>query len=112
MPTIAGIRRRGCPPEAIRLFCDRIGVTKSDGVVEIAMLEHCMREVLDTTAPRAMAVLRPLKVVIENYPEDKVEQLTAANHPKDETMGTRTVPFTRDRKSTRLNSSHVKISYA
>jgi len=96
MPTIAGIRRRGCPPEAIRLFCDRIGVTKSDGVVEIAMLEHCMREVLDTTAPRAMAVLRPLKVVIENYPEDKVEQLTAANHPKDESMGTRTVPFTRE----------------
>lgn len=96
MPTIAGIRRRGCPPAALRDFCARIGITKSDGMVEIAMLEHSMRECLDSTAPRAMAVLRPLKLVIENYPEDKVEQLTAANHPKDEAMGERTVPFTRE----------------
>jgi glutaminyl-tRNA synthetase len=96
MPTIAGIRRRGCPPEALRDFCARIGVTKSDGVVEIAMLENSMRESLDAGAPRAMAVLKPLKVVIENYPEDRVEELTAANHPKDESMGSRTVPFTRE----------------
>lgn len=96
MPTIAGIRRRGCPPAALRDFCARIGVTKSDGMVEIAMLEYSIRECLDATAPRAMAVLRPLKVVIDNYPEDKVEQLAAANHPKDESMGSRTVPFTRE----------------
>ena len=96
MPTIAGIRRRGCPPEALRDFCARIGVTKSDGVVEIAMLENSMREVLDATAPRAMAVLRPLKVVIENYPEGQVEELEAANHPKDESMVSRSIPFTRE----------------
>src|SRR5690606_12594059 len=96
MPTIAGIRRRGCPPEALRDFCARIGVTKSDGVVEIAMLENSMRGVLDATAPRAMAVLRPLKVGIENYPEGQVEELEAANHPKDESMGSRTIPFTRE----------------
>ncbi len=96
MPTIAGIRRRGCPPEALRDFCARIGVTKSDGIVEIAMLENSMRECLDATAPRAMAVLNPLKVVIENYPEAQVENLTAANHPKDESLGTRTIPFTRE----------------
>jgi glutaminyl-tRNA synthetase len=96
MPTIAGIRRRGCPPAALRDFCARIGVTKSDGMVEMAMLEYSMRDCLDTIAPRAMAVLRPLKVVIENYPEDQVEHLTAANHPKDDSMGTRTLPFTRE----------------
>jgi len=96
MPTIAGLRRRGCPPEAIRDFCARIGVTKSDGVVEIALLENCIRESLDASAPRAMAVLKPLKVVIENYPEDRVEELPAANHPKNEAMGSRTVPFTRE----------------
>ncbi len=96
MPTIAGIRRRGFPPEAIRDFCARIGVTKSDGLVEIAMLENCVRESLDTSAPRAMAVLRPLKVVITNYPDDRIEDMTAANHPKDESMGARAVPFTRE----------------
>ncbi len=96
MPTIAGIRRRGFPPQAIRDFCTRIGVTKSDGLVEIAMLENCVRESLDATAPRAMAVLRPLKVVITNYPEGQVEEMTAANHPKDQSMGTRTVPFSRE----------------
>jgi glutaminyl-tRNA synthetase len=96
MPTLAGLRRRGYPPAALRDFCARIGVTKSDGVVEIALLENCVRECLDATAPRAMAVLRPLKVVIENYPEDGSENLVAANHPKDETLGSRTVPFTRE----------------
>src|SRR5690625_2211782 len=96
MPTIAGIRRRGCPPEALRDFCNRIGVTKSDGIVEMAMLEYSIRDFLDDAAPRAMAVLRPLKIVLENYPEGQTEQLTAANHPKDEAMGTRTLPFTRE----------------
>ena len=96
MPTIAAIRRRGYPPEAVQDFCDRIGVTKSDGMVEMAMLENSVREALDATAPRAMAVLDPLKVVIENYPEGQVEETVAANHPKDETMGSRRVPFTRE----------------
>lgn len=96
MPTIAGIRRRGCPPEALRDFCNRIGITKSDGIVEMAMLEYSIRDYLDDTAPRAMAVLRPLKVVIDNYPEGQTEQLTAANHPKNEAMGTRTLPFGRE----------------
>lgn len=96
MPTIAGLRRRGCPPEAIRDFCERIGVTKSEGIVEIAMLENSMRECLDASAPRAMAVLDPIKVVIENYPEDRVEQVRAANHPKDESMGEREMPFSRE----------------
>ncbi|MET0048940.1 MAG: glutamine--tRNA ligase/YqeY domain fusion protein [Sedimenticola sp.] len=96
MPTIAGLRRRGYTPSSIRTFCDRIGVTKSDNSVEMGMLEACIREDLDANAPRAMAVLHPLKVVIENYPEGEVEQLTAANHPKDESKGTRTVPLTRE----------------
>jgi glutaminyl-tRNA synthetase len=96
MPTIAALRRRGVPPEAVRDFCGRIGVTKSDGVVEIALLENSIREHLDPTAPRAMAVLEPLKVVIENYPEGRTEELSAANHPKDESMGSRSVPFTRE----------------
>ena len=96
MPTIAAIRRRGYPPEAVQDFCDRIGVTKSDGMVEMAMLENSVREALDATAPRAMAVLNPLKVVIENYPEGQVEEAVAANHPKDEAMGSRLIPFTRE----------------
>jgi glutaminyl-tRNA synthetase len=96
MPTIAAIRRRGYPPEAVQDFCDRIGVTKSDGMVEMAMLENSVREALDATAPRAMAVLNPLKVVIENYPEGQVEETVAANHPKDDAMGSRRVPFTRE----------------
>ena len=96
MPTIAGLRRRGYTPEAIRTFCDRIGVTKADNLVEMSLLENCIREDLDRTAPRAMAVLRPLKVVIENFPEGQLEELVAANHPKDETLGTRKVPFTRE----------------
>jgi glutaminyl-tRNA synthetase len=96
MPTLAAIRRRGYPPEAVQDFCDRIGVTKSDGMVEMAMLENSVREALDATAPRAMAVLNPLKVVIENYPEGQVEETVAANHPKDDAMGSRRVPFTRE----------------
>ncbi|MCA1790334.1 MAG: glutamine--tRNA ligase, partial [Thioalkalivibrio sp.] len=96
MPTIAAIRRRGYPPEAVQDFCDRIGVTKSDGMVEMALLENSVREALDATAPRAMAVLNPLKVVIENYPAGQVEETVAANHPKDEAMGSRRIPFTRE----------------
>ena len=96
MPTIAGLRRRGYTPSSIRTFCDRIGVTKADNSVEMGMLEACIREDLDAHAPRAMAVLNPLKVVIENYPEDQIEELTASNHPKDESMGKRTVAFTRE----------------
>ena len=96
MPTIAGLRRRGYTPAAIREFCDRIGVTKSDNSVEMAILESCIREDLDANAPRAMAVLHPLKVVLTNYPEDQQELLSAANHPKDESMGTRELPFCRE----------------
>jgi glutaminyl-tRNA synthetase len=95
MPTIAGIRRRGYTPEAIRNFCDRIGVAKRNSTVDIAMLEHCLREDLNRRAPRVMAVLRPLKLVIENYPDNKVEELEAVNNPEDPTTGTRKVPFSR-----------------
>jgi glutaminyl-tRNA synthetase len=96
MPTIAGLRRRGYTPASIREFCERIGVTKSDNLVEMAMLEHAVREDLDLHAPRRMAVLRPLKVTISNLPEGHREAMPAANHPKLESMGTRTVPFTRE----------------
>jgi glutaminyl-tRNA synthetase len=95
MPTISGMRRRGYPAEAIRDFCDRIGVAKRENMVQIALLEHCVREDLNKRAPRAMAVLRPLKVVIENYPEGQVEQMEAVNNPEDESAGTRMVPFSR-----------------
>jgi len=96
MPTISGLRRRGCPPEALRNFCDRIGVAKADSTVDIALLEFCMREVLNRTAPRMMAVLRPLKVVIENFPEGRHEELEAVNNPEDPSAGTRKVPFSRE----------------
>ena len=96
MPTIAGLRRRGYPPEAIREFCNRIGVTKADGTVEMGMLEATVREVLDRTAPRRMAVLDPLKVVITNYPEGQVERLQGPNHPKDESLGSRELKLTRE----------------
>ena len=96
MPTIAGLRRRGYTPGSIREFCDRIGVTKSDNSVEMGILESCIREDLDANAPRAMAVLYPLKVVLTNYPEEQVEMLTASNHPKNEAMGTRELPFCRE----------------
>jgi glutaminyl-tRNA synthetase len=95
MPTIAGIRRRGYTPEAIRNFCERIGVAKRNSTVDIAMLEHCLREDLNKRAPRVMAVLRPLRVVIENYPENQTEELAAVNNPEDPSMGTRKVPFSR-----------------
>jgi len=96
MPTIAGIRRRGYPPEAIRTFCDRIGVARRDSTVDIALLEHCVRENLNRHAPRYMAVLQPLKVVITNYPEDQVEALECVNNPEDPAAGTREVPFSRE----------------
>jgi len=96
MPTISGLRRRGYTPESIRTFCDRIGVAKRDSMVDIALLEHCLREDLNRRAQRAMAVLRPLKVVLINYPEDKSETLDAVNNPEDPEMGTRKVPFSRE----------------
>jgi glutaminyl-tRNA synthetase len=95
MPTIAGLRRRGYTPEAIRDFSERIGVAKKDALVDVALLEHCLREDLNRRAPRAMAVLRPLRLVIENYPEGQVEWLPAVNNPEDPGMGTRQVPFSR-----------------
>jgi glutaminyl-tRNA synthetase len=95
MPTICGFRRRGYTPEAIRDFCARIGVAKVDSVIDIALLEHCLREDLNKRAPRVMAVLKPLRVVIDNYPEGQVEELEAVNNPEDEAAGTRKVPFSR-----------------
>ncbi len=95
MPTLAGLRRRGYTAEAIRAFCAAIGVAKRDSLVDVAMLEHAVRDDLNARAPRAMAVLRPLRVVIDNYPEDRVEELEAINNPEDASMGTRTVPFSR-----------------
>jgi len=95
MPTISGLRRRGYTSESIRSFCDRIGVAKSNSIVDIALLEHCIREDLNQRAPRVMGVLRPLKVVIDNYPEDQVEEVEARNNPQDPSMGTRKVPFSR-----------------
>ena len=95
MPTIQGLRRRGYTPEAIRNFCKRIGVAKSDSIVEVALLEHCVREDLNKRSPRVMGVLRPLRVVIDNYSEDQVEELEAVNNPEDAGMGTRKVPFSR-----------------
>jgi glutaminyl-tRNA synthetase len=95
LPTISGLRRRGYTPESIRDFCDRIGVAKKGSMVDVALLEHCLREDLNRRAPRVMGVLRPLKVVIDNYPEDQVEELEAINNPEDPSMGTRKVPFSR-----------------
>ena len=95
MPTLAGMRRRGYTPEAIRNFCERIGVGKRESLVDLALLEYCVRENLNLTAQRVMGVLRPLKVVIENYPEDQVEQLDAVNNPEDASAGVRKVPFSR-----------------
>ncbi|MXZ71942.1 MAG: glutamine--tRNA ligase/YqeY domain fusion protein [Acidobacteria bacterium] len=96
MPTLTAMRRRGCPPAAIRDFCNRIGIAKANSVVQVAQLEDAVRQELNRTAPRVMAVLRPLKVVIENYPEDRAEQLDAVNNPEDESAGTRPVPFGRE----------------
>jgi glutaminyl-tRNA synthetase len=96
MPTIAGIRRRGYTPEALRNFCRSIGASKTNGMIELAMLEHFLREDLNKRAPRAMAVLRPLKVVIDNYPEGQAEEMDAVNNPEDAAAGTRKVPFSRE----------------
>ncbi len=95
MPTLSGLRRRGYTPESIRTFCDMIGVAKADSVVDIAMLEHCIRDDLNQRTPRVMGVMCPLRVVIDNYPEGQVEDLEAINHPFDPSMGTRTIPFSR-----------------
>lgn len=96
MPTIAGMRRRGVSPAALRNFCERIGVGKRDSMVELSLLEFCVREELNKTAPRYMAVLRPLKVVITNYPEEHLEELDAVNNPEDPAAGSRQVPFARE----------------
>lgn len=96
MPTIAGIRRRGYTPESIRDFAERIGVAKADNMVDIAMLEHCLREDLNSRAQRIMAVLDPVKVIIDNYPEERVEHVEAVNNPEDESMGKREMPFCRE----------------
>ncbi len=95
MPTLCGVRRRGYTPEAMRKFCERIGVSKFNGMIEVSWLEDALREELNRNAPRAMAVLRPLRVVIENYPEGQTEELDAVNNPEDPTAGTRKVPFSR-----------------
>src|ERR1700758_5316706 len=95
MPTISGIRRRGYTPESLRNFCAAIGASKTNGIIELAMLEHYVREDLNRRAQRAMAVLRPLKVVIDNYPENQVEDMDAVNNPEDESAGTRKVPFSK-----------------
>jgi len=96
MLTLSGLRRRGYPASAVRLFCERIGISKSDNNIEMNVLEDCAREELDKTAPRAMAVLKPLKVVITNYPENKTEEFEPARHPKNPEMGSRKVPFSRE----------------
>jgi glutaminyl-tRNA synthetase len=95
MPTLTGIRRRGYTPEALRNFCGAIGVSKTNGTLELAMLEHFVREDLNKRAPRVMAVLQPLKVVIDNYPEGQTEQMEAVNNPEDESAGKRQVPFSK-----------------
>jgi len=95
LPTIAGLRRRGYTPKSIRDFCDRIGVAKTESTIDVALLEHCIREDLNKTAPRVMAVINPLRVVIDNYPEDQTEELDAINNPEDPGAGTRKVPFSR-----------------
>ncbi|MHB8908508.1 MAG: glutamine--tRNA ligase/YqeY domain fusion protein [Syntrophales bacterium] len=95
MPTLSGMRRRGYPPEAIRDFCERIGVSKNDSLIDMALLENCVREDLNVRAPRVMAVLRPLRVVIDNYPEDRVDEFDCPYHPQKPEMGSRKVPFSR-----------------
>jgi glutaminyl-tRNA synthetase len=95
MPTLSGLRRRGYTPEAIRNFCDRVGVAKANSVVDITMLVHAIREDLNQRAPRVFGVLNPLRVIIDNYPEDLVEEMECINNPEDASMGTRKVPFSR-----------------
>ena len=96
MPTVSGLRRRGYTPESIRDFCARVGVAKKENVIDVGLLEHCVREDLNRRAPRAMAVLRPLKLVLTNYPEGQSEEMPVANHPDDASLGTRRVPFGRE----------------
>ncbi len=96
MPTLSGLRRRGYTPESIRKFCDQIGVAKADSIVDMVLLENALREELNRTVPRVMAVLRPVKVVIDNYPEDLTEEMEAVNNPEDPSLGTRKVPFSRE----------------
>lgn len=96
MPTICGLRRRGYTPESIRLFCDRIGVAKFNSTIDMAVLENALRDDLNKRAPRVLAVLRPLKMIIENYPEGLVEEMEAVNNPEDPSMGTRRIPFSRE----------------
>ncbi len=96
LPTLSGMRRRGYTPEAIRDFCNRIGMSKSDNLIDISLLEYCLRQDLNIRAPRVMAVLRPLKVIIDNYPEGKVGELDAENNPEDESTGSRKIPFSRE----------------
>src|SRR5258708_21998026 len=95
MPTISGMRRRGYTPEALRNFCGRIGVSKTNGITELSLLEYFVREDLNKRSLRVMAVTRPLKVVIDNYPDDQVEQMQAVNNPEDESAGTREAPFSK-----------------
>jgi glutaminyl-tRNA synthetase len=95
MPTLSGMRRRGYPPEAIRTFCDEIGIAKADSVIDVQFLEHRVRDDLNQRCNRVMGVLHPLKLVIDDYPEDQVEEMEAVNHPLDPSRGTRTVPFSR-----------------
>jgi len=95
MPTISGMRRRGYTPQSIRTFCDRVGIAKNDNVIDLAFLEHCVREDLNKSAPRVMGVLRPLRLVIDNYPENQVEEFDAVNNPEDPSAGIRKVPFSR-----------------
>ena len=96
MPTVSGLRRRGYTPESIREFCARVGVAKKENVIDVGLLEHCVREDLNRRAPRAMAVLRPLKLVLTNFPMDRVEEMEVANHPDQPALGTRRVPFSRE----------------
>ena len=96
MPTISGLRRRGFTPKSIRDFCTRVGVAKKENVIDMGLLEHCVREDLNRWAPRAMAVLRPLKLVLTNYPEGQVEHMDVVNHPDDPAAGTRKVAFSRE----------------
>ncbi|NBS42048.1 glutamine--tRNA ligase, partial [bacterium] len=96
MPTVSGLRRRGYTPESIRDFCARVGVAKKENVIDVSLLEHCVREDLNRRAPRAMAVLRPIKLVLTNYPEGQSEEMDVANHPHDPALGSRRLPFSRE----------------
>jgi glutaminyl-tRNA synthetase len=96
MPTISGLRRRGYPSKAVRTFLNRVGISKRENYIDVGLLEACIREELDQTTPRVMAVLNPVKVIITNYPENQTEELTASNHPKNESLGTRKIPFSRE----------------